>query len=125
MEPRRLLILDDDAAVGELLRAGAQSAGFETQLCLEARHFLAQLLPWQPSHIAVDLTLPDTTGEAVLEAVAAAGSRARVIVCSGSSGLQLASALSLAQRLGLAVAGSLPKPFRMAQLRGLLTDPSP
>lgn len=121
METRRLLILDDDATVGELLRAGAQSAGFEAQLCLDAPAFFAQLQPWQPSHLAVDLTLADTTGEAVLEAVAAAGCSARVIVCSGSSGLQLENALNLAHQLGLAVAGGLPKPFRMAQLRALLS----
>ena len=120
MESRRLLVLDDDATVGELLCAGARSAGFEAKLCLDADSFMAQLGPWQPSHLAVDLTLPGTSGEAVLQSVASLGGHARVIVCSGTSGLQLETALRLARALGMNVVGSLAKPFRMAQLRELL-----
>ena len=52
--------------------------------------------------------------------VAQAGSGARIIICSGSGAEDLDAALEAARRLGLATAGVLPKPFRLAALRAVL-----
>jgi ActR/RegA family two-component response regulator len=58
----RLLILDDDPTVGQILLMSAQASGFEARLCLEVQPFLEALGPWMPTHLAIDLTLPGTTG---------------------------------------------------------------
>lgn len=120
MESGRLLVLDDDDTVGQILCLGAQAAGFEARLCLTVEAFLQALGPWAPTHVSVDLTLPGSSGSAVLQALAAAGCPARVIVCSGAGGGALQQALDEARALGLAVAGALEKPFAMARLRELL-----
>ena len=119
MESRRLLVLDDDDTVGQILCLGAQAAGFESRLCLTVDAFL-QALSWEPTHVSVDLTLPGSSGSAVLRALAAAGCRARVIVCSGAGGGALHQALDEVRALGLPVAGALEKPFSLARLRELL-----
>lgn len=120
----RLLILDDDPAVGQILAMSAQACGFEARLCEAVHEFLAALGDWAPTHLAVDLTLPGTTGVEVLRRVADAGCRARIIVCSGASRVELDSALQAGRCLGLPAAGVLCKPFRLAQLRELLADPA-
>lgn len=120
MEGGRLLVLDDDELVGQILCLGAQAAGFESRLCTAVAEFLDALAPWGPSHVSVDLTLPGSSGSEVLRALAAAGCRARVIVCSGAGGSTVEQALAEAQALGLAVAGALNKPFTLAALRALL-----
>jgi DNA-binding response OmpR family regulator len=117
----RLLVLDDDATVGQILVAGAQASGFEARLCDTVPAFLAALDDWAPTHLAIDLTLPGSSGVQVLQQVAQAGCRARIIVCSGSGAEELEAALEAARRLGLATAGVLPKPFRLAGLRALLS----
>lgn len=120
----RLLVLDDDATVGQILVMGAQASGFEARLCEAVPAFLEALLGWAPTHLAIDLTLPDSSGVDVLHRVAEAGSRARIIICSGSGREELDAALAAARRLGLATAGVLSKPFRLAGLRALLADPA-
>lgn len=120
MESGRLLVLDDDDTVGQILCLGAQTAGFEARLCLTVDAFLQALAPWAPTHVSVDLTLPGSSGVAVLQSLAAAGCSARVIVCSGAGGGALQQALDEARRLGLSVAGALEKPFALSRLRELL-----
>lgn len=120
----RLLVLDDDLTVGQILVMGAQASGFEAQLCDAVAVFLDRLGDWAPTHLAVDLTLPGTSGVEVLRRVAAAGCRARIIICSGASRVELDAALHEARSLGLVTAGVLPKPFRLAGLREVLADPA-
>jgi DNA-binding response OmpR family regulator len=120
----RLLVLDDDLTVGQILVMGAQASGFEAQLCDAVAVFLDRLGDWAPTHLAVDLTLPGTSGVEVLRRVAAAGCRARIIICSGASRDELDAALHEARSLGLVTAGVLPKPFRLAGLREVLADPA-
>lgn len=120
---RRLLILDDDALVGQILAVAARSSGCEARLCTEVAEFLAALGPWAPSHLAVDLTLPETSGIEVLRRVAQAGCTARVIICSGAGRNELDDALAEARALALPTAGVLGKPFTLASLRALLADP--
>lgn len=122
---RRLLILDDDPLVGQLLLAGARAAGCEARLCSDVAAFLAALEAWAPSHLSVDLNLPETNGIEVLRRVAQAGCRARVIICSGAGRAELDEALAQARALALPTAGVLPKPFTLATLRALLADSPP
>lgn len=117
---RRLLILDDDALVGCVVESIAQLAGLETRLTREPDDFYKELQTWQPTHVVLDLTMPHTSGEEVLDALAARGCQARIIVTSGAESDRLARALAQARRGGLDVAGSLSKPFAAAALRALL-----
>lgn len=119
----RLLILDDDPTVGQILLMSAQASAFEARLCQEVPSFLEALGTWAPTHLAIDLTLPGTSGVEVLRRVADGGCQARIIICSGASQGELHAALQEAQTLGLATAGVLPKPFRLSNVRALLADP--
>jgi ActR/RegA family two-component response regulator len=123
MNAGRLLILDDDAAVGQMLAGAAQALGFAERLCTEVADFLEALEPWAPTHLAIDLSLPGSSGEAVMRLVAGTPCRARVIVFSGAGAAELEQAVATATALGLPVAGVLPKPFRLAALRALLQAP--
>ena len=118
----RLLILDDDPTVGQILLLAARSSGLESRLCTGTADFLAALEPWAPTHLAIDLTLPGCSGGDVLRQVAAAGCRAQVIVCSGAGAAELDAALAEARALALPTAGALAKPFSLARLRALLAD---
>jgi DNA-binding response OmpR family regulator len=118
----RMLILDDDPTVGQILAMMVQACRFESRWCETAAAFLHGLTDWAPTHLAIDLTLPDTTGVEVLRQVARVGSGARVIVCSGAGRLELDAALAECRTLGLAAGGVLPKPFRLADVRALLDD---
>jgi DNA-binding response OmpR family regulator len=116
----KLLILDDDDTVGQILLMGAQASGFEARLCGEVAAFFELLDPWAPTHVAIDLTLPDTSGAEVLRRLAQAGCRARVLICSGAGAAELDAALAQTRALGLDGAGVLAKPYTLAKLRALI-----
>jgi len=124
MPDGRLLILDDDLVVGSILELVATGIGMAALLTDDPQRFLAALGDWQPTHVAVDLTMPRMSGPEVLRAMAGLGSAARVIVTSGADHAELQAALRDAQALGLQTAGVLPKPFRPQTLRDLLA-PAP
>lgn len=125
MATGRLLIVDDDDTVGQILVAGAAQCGFEARLCTTPGALAAVLPAWAPTHLSIDLSLdlPGATPEALLQQVSDSGARPRVIVCSGANRGAIEAALGLASALGLPVAGALPKPFRIAALRALLLAP--
>ncbi len=122
MASGRLLILDDDATVGKVLMLVAKRVGFEARQCEQADVFFQTVNDWQPTHVAIDLSMPGMNGLQVLERLAADGCRSSVIVSSGAGRAVIDAALLHAKGLNLVTAGALPKPFSMANVRKLLLD---
>lgn len=118
--PGRLLILDDHAMVAQILAMAAQRLGLEVVMTSKPSEFLARARSWQPSHVAIDLAMPDMSGVEVLNRLAEAGSRARVIISSGADAGQIQAAMAHARAGGLQVAGALAKPFSLESLRAVL-----
>jgi EAL domain-containing protein (putative c-di-GMP-specific phosphodiesterase class I)/ActR/RegA family two-component response regulator len=120
MTGRRLLILDDDESIARTVGLIAQSGGAESRVCTDALEFLDLAQSWQPSHVFVDLQMPQMDGLQVLAELASRGCPARIIISSGVGARVLEAAVLSANELGLDVCGMLPKPFRLAELRALL-----
>lgn len=125
MPTARLLVLDDDETVGQLLVFVAQSTGLEARLCTAAPAFFEAVAAWRPTHLAIDLSLARMHGLDVLRELAARGCDSRVIICSGAGRGEIDAAAREATALGLDTAGVLPKPFSVASLRALLGDVGP
>jgi len=118
--PRRLLVLDDDVSVNATICAIASRAGFETRSTTNAEEFFQLVAGWQPSHMIVDLVMPDVDGVETLHRLALSGSQGTIIVTSGLGGRVLEAASRAAEENGLRVSGVLPKPFTPTRLRSLL-----
>jgi PAS domain S-box-containing protein len=119
--PGRLLILDDDQMVGTVLGMAAERIGFQTRLTSKPQEFFTEIVQWQPSHVAIDLAMPEMSGQQVIKRLGTVGCSARILVSSGADAGQMDAALEQARALGLSVAGALPKPFSATVLRSLLT----
>ncbi|HDZ10223.1 EAL domain-containing response regulator [Pseudohongiella sp.] len=116
----RLLVLDDDINVSATICAIADRAGFETQATTKAEEFFQLVMDWQPTHLIVDLVMPEVDGVETLHRLALSGHQGSVIVTSGLGGRVLEAASRAAEENGLRVSGVLPKPFTPAKLRSLL-----
>ena len=120
MVAQRLLILDDDPMVGEMIQCIAQLAGLETRFTPSPTEFFQLFDQWQPSHIAVDLVMPDMDGVQVMVELAQLSCQAKIIITSGVGSRVLDAAGRAAAEHGLNISGVLPKPFSPATLRALL-----
>lgn len=125
MKPVKLLVLDDDETVGRLLVMAAQSAGYEAQWCERPQPFFDATRHWAPTHLAVDLQMPEMNGLEVIRRLGASGCTAGLIVTSGAGRAETDAALLEAARLGLRTVGALDKPFSIKRLRSLLTGADP
>jgi EAL domain-containing protein (putative c-di-GMP-specific phosphodiesterase class I)/CheY-like chemotaxis protein len=117
---RRLLILDDDPMIGRTMQAIAEAAGVATRFTAEPSEFFRWLDEWRPSHIALDLVMPEMDGVQVLARLAEVSCRARIIISSGVGSRVLDAAGRSAAEHGLDIAGVLPKPFTADALRRML-----
>ncbi len=117
---KRLLILDDEAIVAKTIAAMAETSGFETRISATPEEMFQLVDEWAPSHIAIDLVMPDMDGVEVLRALAEMRCTAAILVMSGMGMKVLESAQKSAEVRGLRIAGLLPKPFQAQALRELL-----
>jgi EAL domain-containing protein (putative c-di-GMP-specific phosphodiesterase class I)/FixJ family two-component response regulator len=117
----RLLIFDDEPAIGQMVQMIATRTGMAARYCSSAGQFFGQLDEWQPSHVFIDLVMPELDGVEVLSRLAHARSSAGVIISSGLGGRVLQAAERAALARGLRVIGALPKPFSARALRALLS----
>jgi FixJ family two-component response regulator len=82
----RLLILDDDPIIGRAIQDIAESVGAQARFLTETKPFFLAVDAWHPTHIAVDLVMPEMDGVEVLAKLAERKSEARVIITSGLGG---------------------------------------
>lgn len=117
---RRLLILDDEKDIGQMIEAIARDSGVVTRFTTDAEHFFVGVGDWTPTDVIIDLMMPDMDGVQVLRRLAKVEPDCRVIIISGAGNRILQAAGRSAGEHGLNIHGILPKPFSPSQLRELL-----
>jgi EAL domain-containing protein (putative c-di-GMP-specific phosphodiesterase class I) len=118
----RLAVLDDDLAICEIVRLVGAQAGFAVQGYHTVDAFRADPAP-EPAVILLDLCLADRDGIEVLRALAGTHSRSRIILMTGTDPRVLNTAERIGLGYGLNIAGTLRKPFAIADLRAALDMP--
>ena len=116
----RLLVVDDEPAVRELVGLAAEACGWEC----DGAGSLAEVDRRLPGHydlVLVDLVLGEEDGRSVLELLARRAPRADVMLMSGAADASFDRAAPVAEGDALRLAGSLHKPFPLGDLRALLT----
>jgi EAL domain-containing protein (putative c-di-GMP-specific phosphodiesterase class I)/DNA-binding NarL/FixJ family response regulator len=116
----RLLIFDDEDAIGRLIVKAATMAGFDAASVTDAATFAARLRTDPPNVVVLDLQLGDTDGVAQLRILAERKFPGSVVLMSGFDARVLATARGIGQSLGLKVVDMLEKPLRLAQLEQVL-----
>jgi len=115
----RVLVIDDDSDVGELVCAAAETMGLDCAATTEADVFFNLVAP-DTTLILVDLMMPQMDGIEVLRLLSERQCKASIILMSGIDKRVIETATKLAQTLGLSVVGHLQKPFRLRELEEAL-----
>lgn len=122
MNELKLLVLDDDELTGQTLKNVAEFAGMSVVLTHHAKDFFTALENWSPTHIALDLVMPEMDGVEVLAELSARHISANIMITSGVSQQVLQAAARSAAAHGLNIIGILPKPFNPRSFRALVED---
>lgn len=122
---RRLLIIDDDPTVCDAVQTIGRRAGFQVRATAHADEFFCLVANWAPTHVVLDLIMPEVDGIEILQRLARRKCPARVIVTSGLGPRVAEAARTVGKEKGLAVVGVLPKPFSSKRLRALLHSGNP
>ena len=112
----RALVLDDDPAIGRLIRTIAAPVGFATELTTREPEFRAGYEVSIPDLILLDLQIGETDGIEQLRFLSEKGYRNPLILMSGFDDRVLATTEGLARSLGLAPVAALSKPRKVAEV---------
>jgi DNA-binding response OmpR family regulator len=118
----RMLIIDDEPEICDFLRDIALGIGYDVVTANRAEDFKRAFKEAAADVILLDLTLPGTDGIELLKYMAEMGTRARILIVSGYDEGIRRMAHAIGQAKGLDMAGVLPKPLRVAELRSLLSQ---
>ena len=124
MPGRNILILDDDAAVGQTIQWIAESLGFEAEFVTRPAEFFLRLDHSCPDIITIDLIMPELDGVEIMRLLAERKCHAKIIISSGMGTRVLDAAQRSATEHGLSIAGVISKPISKDALRALVGEGS-
>ena len=112
----RILVIDDDKTLGELLQTRISSSGYEVFVAADAVQGVQQAHRFKPDLIILDLMLPAGGGLRVLKNLKASmhTSRISVLIITGTARRDFWGELKEVREIG--VDGCLLKPFHTAEL---------
>jgi FixJ family two-component response regulator len=121
---RLAFVLDDEARLGVAVCKVLASIGIEARQFVDADAFLSQLEPCNPDLVILDLALGQSDAIEVIHRLEARKFKGRVMLISGRDMGTLLEVERIGKAHGLTMLPSLPKPFRVADIKECL-EPSP
>jgi CheY-like chemotaxis protein len=120
MSERRLLICDDEPAVGRFVETVAASLGYDVRITTSGEQLVDVYDAFKPTTILLDMVMPGVDGNEVIAWLAKNGCAARLIIMTGYHPDYADHAAILAKHKGLGPATTLHKPFGIKELQSAL-----
>ncbi len=122
MQTPRLLALDDDPEITEIIAAVASEAGFDVRTTNDHIAFSKALTSFEPTVITLDLNMPSVDGFQLTRILAEQKTTARTILVSGVDTRVIHTASKFISESGVTLAGVIRKPFSISELRQKLHE---
>lgn len=117
MSKPRLLVIDDEMDICELIADVADTRGFEVKTASDPAEVEGLLHSFKPTAIMLDLMMPGTDGVELLRNLGDAIKGCAVVLMSGHDARVLNSARRLGSAHGINVIGTQEKPIEVEALR--------
>lgn len=88
--PRRLIIVEDDAAFARTLKRSFERRGYDVLVAPDHDTLLEHMRDWQPGFAVVDLKLNGASGLACVQTLRASDSAMRIVVLTGFASIATA-----------------------------------
>ncbi|MDI9636377.1 EAL domain-containing response regulator [Kamptonema cortianum] len=116
----RLLIVDDEVEICELLKEVGEQCGYEVTYLSSGAEFYKVVQEINPTFIILDLNIPDHDGIELLRYLAQHNSIATIVLESGQDEKILSISTKLGQDMGLSMEQYFQKPLKLSEIRTLL-----
>lgn len=120
MANKRLLVCDDEAAVGRFVRNATEHLGYEVRLTTSGPGLMQIYDDFKPTVILLDMVMPEMDGNEVIMWLAGRACTARLILMTGFHPQYADHARILAEYRGLGTVATLHKPFGVSELLAAL-----
>lgn len=84
METKKVLLVEDEQVLADVLDAKLKKAGYETAVAYDGEDGLAKIRSLKPDLILLDIVLPKINGYEILETMKAEGNTTPIIIISNS-----------------------------------------
>ena len=118
----KLLIIDDEIDLCELIAEVAEAAGVEVRTISDSALVAEMVATYQPDAIMLDLMMPGTDGVELLRTLSAQLGQAKIALMSGSDARVLGAAQRLGAAHGLRIIATLEKPFEISTIRSTVAQ---
>lgn len=115
----RVLVLEDDGALGIVMRSALEDGGHQVTLAADGRIGLRVFGAGKFDLVITDMLMPDMDGVEIVRTLRAYRSTARIVAISGGGALDHGDLLATAVRLG--ADATLAKPFAPRALLDLVS----
>lgn len=122
MTTKKLLIVDDHTGVSGVIRATAETLGFECRTVSHPQEALAAFQSFQPDVLLLDMMMPEKDGIDVLEEILRTDIDTKFILISGYGDGFLRLGERLVRSVRNVPVSFLKKPFRRDELVAALTE---
>ena len=68
-DPKKILVVDDEAQITRVLLRGLESAGYQVRIAADGRAGLETFRSWLPDLVITDLSMPGYTGLELCERI--------------------------------------------------------
>jgi DNA-binding response OmpR family regulator len=121
VDPKRILVIDDDLPLRGMLAAALRQQGFRVLLAGDGAEGQRALTIHKPDLVILDLAMPNVNGWDFLQRLKETGHIGQVPIIVVSAHLRVEPQAVLQ----MGVAAILPKPFNLADLMALIEHLSP
>lgn len=119
MARHRLLVIEDDDRIADLVCDVAKDSGFAIYKAPSGKELVSVYENFDPEVIVLDVLMPDVDGFEVMDFLSNRCSKAVILIMSGNDTYrEMAERMAVAR--GLNISNIIPKPFRIAALRHTL-----
>ena len=115
----KVLIIEDDPDVSELLKFAAERAGHVVETASNGRHGLASFAAFEPDVVITDILMPEKEGMETIVDLRKSRPNMPIIAISGAGAVGKADILDIARKLG--ASRTFAKPLVIADLLGAIS----
>lgn len=118
MESKRILVIDDDLDLRQVLVAALESHGYAVAAASNGREGLAALKAQDVDLVITDIVMPEMEGIETIFQIISKNPHQKLIAMSGGGRISAREYLEDANLLG--ATATLPKPFTLSELLDLV-----